>query len=129
MAITANTFSLVTLPTDGVLFYKSLQSEDVTGTEEIAAAVTGATHYITKLSVYADAAMDVSIGSGKTGAAVTTVHFGPVPLDANHGIIFWEAPPGMGLKCTAATAIDIDATGAGTVWIEVHGKTCKNDIT
>lgn len=124
MAITANTYSLVALPTDGVLFYKSLQSADVTGAEEITAASTGHTHYITKLLVHADAAMDISIGSGETTGAVTTVHFGPVPLDATFGKFEWEAPPGMGLQCTTATAIVVDSSGAGTIWIEAHGKTC-----
>jgi hypothetical protein len=127
MTITANTFTLVTLPTDGVLFYKSLQSEDVSACEEVLAASTGHTHYLTKLKIHADAALDITVGSGKTGTAVTTVHFGPVPMSAEAGHFIWEAPPGMGLKCTAATAITVDA-GAGTIWIEAHGKTCVNNI-
>lgn len=124
MAITANTYSLVALPRDGVLFYNSLQSADVTGGESIEAASTGHTHYITKLLVHADADMDMSIGSGETTGAVTTVHFGPVPLTAESGWFLWEAPPGMGVKCTSATAIVIDSSAAGTIWIEAHGKTC-----
>jgi hypothetical protein len=125
MAITANTFTITTLPNDGVLFYRSLQSEDVSGGEEIIAAVAGATHYLTRLQVRADAVMDLTIGSGETTSAVTTVHFGPVPLTADTGYFYWEAPPGFGLKCTAATAVVIDGS-AGTIWIEAHGKTCKN---
>jgi hypothetical protein len=124
MAITSNTFTLVALPADGVLFYKSLASEDVTGAEEIAAAASGRTHYLTKLQINADAAMDITIGSGETTDAVTTTHFGPIPLDATGGRFLWEAPPGMGVQCTAATAIVVDSTGAGTIWIEAHGKTC-----
>lgn len=127
MAITTNTFNIVALPAAGVLFYESQQSADVTGAETLVAAVTGSTHYITKLTVRADAAMDVSIGSGETGSAVTTVHIGPVPLDAAGGDFTWEAPQGFALKCTSATALVIDASGAGTVWIETHGKTCKDN--
>jgi hypothetical protein len=126
MAITANTFSIVKLPADGVFFYRSLQSEDIQGCEEIAAAVSGATHYLTKLKVQVDAAMDLTIGSGKTGTAVTTVHFGPIPLTADEGYFLWEAPSGFGLQCTAGSAVTIDGSAAGTVWIEAHGKTCKN---
>lgn len=128
MAITANTFTLVTLPTRGVLFYKSLQSEDVSSAEEVAAAVSGSTHYLTRLLIHADAAMDISIGSGETTGAVTTVHFGPVPLDATNGVFLWEAPPGMGVQCTTSTAIVIDSTAGGTIWIEAHGKTCKTNV-
>jgi hypothetical protein len=124
MTITANTYTMEELPTDGVLFYKSLATEDGTGAEEILAASSGHTHYLTKLQINADAAMDVSIGSGETTEAITTVHFGPIPLDATGGRFLWEAPPGMGIKCTAATAIIVDATAAGTIWIEAHGKTC-----
>ena len=124
MAITSNTFTLVALPADGVLFYKSLATEDATGAEEIAAAVSGRTHYLTKLQINADAAMDITIGSGETTSAVTTTHFGPIPFDATGGRFLWQAPPGMGVRCTAATAIVVDSTAAGTVWIEAHGKTC-----
>lgn len=124
MAITTNTFDLVALPNDGVLFYKSLASEDASGAETLVAAVAGATHYITRLKVRADAAIDVTIGSGAAAGAVSTIHFGPIPLAAAYGDFVWEAPPGMGLKCTLATLIAIDA-GAGTIWIEIHGKTCK----
>lgn len=128
MALTPNTFNIVELPREGVLFYKSLQSEDVTGAEDIAAAVAGKTHYITSLLVRTDAAMDIDIGSGETTGAVTTTHIGPVPLDAASGIFLWRAPHGMGLKCTSSTAFVIDSTAAGTIWIEAHGKTCKDNL-
>lgn len=124
MAITANTFTIESLPDEGSLFYKSLQSEDVSGAEEILAAVSGSTHYLTHLKIHADAAIDVSVGSGEDSNAVVTVHFGPIPLAAANGDFVWDAPPGKGLKCTLSAAIVIDA-GAGTIWIEAHGKTCK----
>ncbi len=126
MAITANTFNLVALPTEGVLFYKSLQSEDASGAEEILAATAGSTHYLTHLTLRGDAAIDFSVGSGESGSAVETTHIGPVPLNAAGGIFTWDAPPGMGLKFTSAAAIVVDAS-AGTIWIEAHGKTCKNN--
>ncbi len=126
MTITANTYNIAELPNEGLFFYRSLQSEDVSGAEELVAAVAGATHYITDLLIRTDAAMDVSIGSGETTGSVTTVHIGPVPLDAASGIFIWKAPPGFGLKCTASSAFDIDSSAAGTIWIEARGKTCRN---
>jgi hypothetical protein len=125
MAIVSNTFSIVSVPDDGVLFYKSLQSEDVTGAETIVAAVSGKTHYITHLLIHTDAAMDISIGSGAAAGALTTVHIGPVPLDATGGIFVWKAPEGFGLQCTNGSLVAIDSTAAGTIWIEARGKTCE----
>jgi hypothetical protein len=127
MAIVANTYNMKTIPTAGKDFHLSLQSEDVSGAEAILAAESGFSHYITKLNIRADAAMDVSIGSGgDTGTGVTTVHFGPIPLDANTGYWSWKAPRGMGIKCTANLSITIDSTAGGTIWIEAHGKSCQD---
>jgi len=127
VAITANTYNMRTLPTAGKDFHLSLQSADVSGCEAILAAESGYSHYITKLVIRADAAMDVSIGSGGDGgAAVTTVHFGPIPLAAASGSFNWQAPRGMGLKCTADLSIAIDSSVAGTIWIEAHGRSCQD---
>jgi len=127
MAIVANTYNMKTIPTAGKDFHLSLQSADVSGCEAILAAESGFSHYITKLVIRADAAMDVSIGSGGDGgAAVTTVHFGPIPLDANTGYWSWKAPRGMGIKCTADLSIAIDSSASGTMWIEAHGKSCQD---
>lgn len=128
MAITANTYNIVSLPVNGNLWHVSLNSEDVTGCEEVKAAETGRTHYITKVRFSTDAIADVNIGSGETGGAVTTVHIGPIPQNAAIDVFYWESPDplAMGLRCTADTSITVDATGAGTFWIEVYGKTCNN---
>lgn len=124
MAITSNTFNIVMLPREGNDWYVSLASEDLSGCEAIKAAESTKTHYITRLLIRADAAMDISIGSGGDGGTgVTTVHIGPVPLDAASGIFVWKAPPGMALKCTAALSIAIDSSAGGTVWIEAWGHT------
>ncbi len=128
MTLTANTYQISALPNEGLLFYKSLSSEDVTGCEEVVAAVSGATHYITDVLIRTDAAMDISLGSGESTDAITTVHLGPAPLDAASGIFIWKAPPGMGLRCTSDTAFTIDSTAAGTLWLEVRGKTCRNAV-
>lgn len=127
MSIVSNTYNMRTIPTAGKDFHLSLQSADVSGCEAILAAESGYSHYITKLMVRSDAAMDVSIGSGGDGgAAVTTVHFGPIPLAAASGFIEWNAPRGMGIKCTADLSIAIDSSASGTMWIEAHGKSCQD---
>jgi hypothetical protein len=126
MPIVANTYNMKTIPTAGKDFYRSLQSAGVNNGEEILAAESGYSHYITKLVIRTDAAMDIEIGSGETGDDVTTVHFGPIPLDANTGYWSWEAPRGMGIKCTANLSIAIDSSASGTMWIEAHGKSCQD---
>lgn len=123
MAITANTYVVDDLPLDGNMFYRSLTSEDASGCEEILAASSGHAHYLTKLIIHGDAAIDVSVGSGETTGAITTVHFGLIPLSAEAGLFEWNAPPGKGVKCTDETSITVDASGAGTLRIEAHGKT------
>lgn len=122
MALTANTYNLVTLPTHGTPFYKSMQSEDISDCENIMDAESGRAHYLTFLSVRMDAAVDVTIGSGESGDDVETDHIGPVPLSAESGFLPWKAPDGMGLKCTVGAALTIQA-GAGTVWVEARGIT------
>lgn len=126
MAITANTFNLQALPTAGKAWQVSLQSEDLSGCEAIKAAESGYTHYITSLHIRTDAAMDISIGSGGDGGtSVTTVHIGPVPVDAASGFYLWKSPEKMGLKCTSGLSIAIDSSASGTVWIEAHGFTVE----
>ena len=126
MAIVTNTYTIEALPTAGKVWYVSLASEDASGCEAIKAAESGYTHYITKLLIRTDAAMDISIGSGGDGGtAVTTVHIGPVPLDAASGIFVWKAPDRMGLKCTEGLSIAIDSSASGTIWIEAHGYSAK----
>jgi hypothetical protein len=128
MAFTVNAFVLEELPTAGKDWYKSLAIEDLSGAEDVAAAEAGFTHYLTRLTVRADAAMDITIGSGETGGAVTTIHLGPVPLAAGFGFYQWTAPKGKGLKFTAGAAIVADAayaSGTGTIFVEAHGRSCK----
>lgn len=127
MAITSNTYNIEAIPTNAAPWYVSLQSADASGCEAIKAAVSGQYHYLTKLVIRTDAAMDISVGSGGDGGtAVTTVHIGPVPVDAASGIIVWKAPPKHGLKHTVSLSIAIDASASGTMWIEAYGYTARS---
>jgi hypothetical protein len=119
----ANTFNVVKLPLGGAEFYVSYPAEELTDAFEIIAGVTGKSHYITKIHVRTDAAMDINIGSGVVANAITTTHIGPIPLAAGFGFFSWNAPEDKGMKLTAGSALGIDSTADGTLWIEVWGKT------
>lgn len=136
MTITANTYDMRTLPSAGKDWHVSLQTEDARGCEAIKAAESGHSHYITKLIIRGDSGdiggMDISVGSGgDDGDAVTTVHFGPIPLRKVHAgtvakIFNWKAPRGMGIKCTSGLSVAIDNSVIGTLWVEAYGRTCKD---
>jgi hypothetical protein len=125
MAITSNTINVVEIPTAGADWVISMSSEDISGGETLKAAVAGSSHYIKRLMVRADAAMDITIGSGEADGAVTTIHIGPVPLDAASGY-FPISFGNKGMKCTSGATLTIDSTAAGTVWIYAEGRTCKD---
>lgn len=125
MAIVANTFNIQELPNEGSEFHVSLQSEGVNAGEILVAAVALKSHFLTDLTIRSDAAMDIVVGSGTTAQ---TVHIGPVPVSPEAGIFGWKAPRGKGLRFTSGLPIAINSTAAGTIWIEAHGKTCKDNL-
>lgn len=95
---------------------------DASGTEELKAAVTGKSHYITQLFISCVAAITITIGAGETGGAVTTVLFGPFNFAAGSGSpIYIQLNPAI--VVAAATSITIDASGAGAVQVFVQGYT------
>jgi hypothetical protein len=124
----ANTFDILALPSEGNDFYVSFPSEELTDAFEIIAGVAGKSHYITKIHVRTDAAMDINIGSGVATNAVVTTHIGPIPLAAGFGFFSWRAPEGKGMKLTESAALGIDSTADGTLWIEVWGRTCRQTL-
>ena len=124
MAFTPNTYNIVKVPTEGQLWYKSLYIADLTGCEDIIAAVSGSYHYLTRLVIRTATAMTVTIGSGETTSAVTTAHIGPIPFDAASGLHVQTFPDGMGMKGTISLALTADASASGAIWIEAYGKTC-----
>ncbi len=122
----ANTFNIVSLPLEGNEFFVSFPSEEITDGIDVVAAVAGKSHYITRIHIRTDAAMDINIGSGIATNAVVTTHIGPVPLAAGFGFFCWKAPEGKALKLTSGSSLGLDSTADGTIWIEAWGKTCKD---
>jgi len=125
MAITPNTINVQDLPTAGADWNVSLYSADLSGCEEIKAAVARANIYLTRIQIRTATALTLTIGSGETTGAVTTIHLGPIPFDAASGFFAISFPDKKGMKCTEGLALVIDADGAGATWVYAEGRTCK----
>ena len=95
---------------------------DASGCEELLAAVTGKSHYLTHLFISCVAAITVTIGAGETASAVTTVVFGPTNFAATSGSPV-SIPFIKPIKLAAATSLTIDSSGAGVVQVFVQGYT------
>jgi hypothetical protein len=126
MAITTNTINIATPPSDGTRWYISKYSADLSGCEELVAASTGESHYLEKLVIYAQSETDitVSVGSGETTGAVTTIHLGPIPLSdtGSHFEYDWSKE-NKAVKCTASASLTVDASAACPIWIYAEGVT------
>jgi hypothetical protein len=103
-------------------FINNANSADFSGTEELVPAVTAKSHYITALLISCVSAINVTIGAGETGGAVTAVLLGPFYFAATAGspINLQFSPP---IKVDAATAIVADASGGGATTIVIQGYT------
>lgn len=122
MAITANTYNIVDIPSRANEWHVSLYSADISGCEIIKAAEAGKSHYLKRIEFRCATEMTVTIGSGANAGAVLTVHLGPIPLDAASGV-FVKTFCGKGLKCTSGLALTIDASAAGPIAIFADGGT------
>ena len=111
----------ITTPQPGKFgFILNAVSADASGCEELKAApAAGTSIVVDHITINSAAAISVTIGEGKTGAAVTTVLIGPVNFAANTAMQ-WDFPSGMVL--TAATALTIDTSGAGEICIFAWGR-------
>lgn len=107
MAIT-----LVTHPVEGWGFIANANSPDWQGNEEICAAVAGKSIYIERILLHCIAAEVYTIQEA------TTVLLGPFSM-ANTSFLNLEFT--RPLKLTPATALNMDATGAGDGTIVVQG--------
>lgn len=125
MSITANTYNIVEIPSEGNEWDVSLYSADISGCEDIKAAEAGKSHYLKRIEFRCATEMTVSIGSGETTGSVTTIHLGPIPFDAASGI-FVKTFRGKGLKCTSGLALTIDSSAEGPIAIFAEGKTCRD---
>jgi hypothetical protein len=122
--VTLNTINIQQIPTDGKDFVASAYSANWSTVGEIVAAVTGYSHYVTKIMVRLATATSITIGSGTGSDAVTTIHMGPIPVNAASGFFAWKASDGTGMKLTLSTELALETADAAPLWIYVEGKTC-----
>jgi len=120
-------FKIQQLPSEGNEFFISATSEDASGCEELLAAASGKSHYLTRILIRTDSATDLTIGSGETNSAPTVVHIGTVPLNAASGFFMWKAPDGKGLRFNSGLSMTIKAS-AGTIYIYAEGRTCRDNL-
>ena len=113
MAIT-----LVTNNVENVGFVANGNSADFSGTEELVAAVTGQNIHVERLAISSNTAITLTLGAGETGGAVTAVVVGPLYMAANSSLELTFSRP---IKLAAATALVVDASGAGAATVVVQG--------
>lgn len=97
-------------------------NSDWSGTEVVKAApASGTSLYVNSVWVSSASAITFTIGEGETSSAVTTIIVGPIHLAANTSTpqIRFLKP----IKLTAATALTMDASGAGSATVVVEGYT------
>lgn len=99
-------------------FAVNATSDDASGCEELVAAVTGKKIKLEKCTIHSAAAISVTIGAGETAGAVTSPVIGPVYMAANTSVIFDFTRP---IELAAATALVVDASGAGNICVFVQG--------
>jgi len=115
----------VTSPANnGFGWIKNATSADASGCETIyAAPAAGTSHYIKSVTISSGAAITITLGAGKTGAGVTTALIGPVTFAANQTMKWDFFGPVGAMKVGAATALTVDAGGAGAINVFVQGYT------
>jgi len=120
MAITLTTHTTGASELPGAPFSANGFSAAWSGTEQLVAAATGKTHYITYLGIWCAAADSYTIGAGETGGAVTAVLLGPFGM-AN--ATFLEMNLDVPISVGSAVAIVADSAGSGDATIVVAGFT------
>ena len=124
--VTLNTCNVAIIPSTGRDFFASAYSANWSTVGEVVAAVAKSTHYLTRIEVRTATACTLTIGSGTGSDAVTTIHLGPIPMDAASGIFVWKAPKGYGLKLTAGTELALETSVEAPLWVYAEGFTAQN---
>jgi hypothetical protein len=97
-------------------------STDFSGCEELKAAETGKSHYITGFTVTTASAINISIGAGKSGSALAATLIGPLYFTTGGpGVVNVDFPEPV--KIDISTAIDVDASGSGSSCVIIKGFT------
>jgi hypothetical protein len=130
MAITDNAIVVRTIPFEGDTWSIAMYSADMSGAEELKAAVSGSSHYIMYLELHTASSITLSIGADETVAGTMDyTYIGPITFTAAgpHYIRDFTQPsalPLKGFKLPSGSSLMIDASGAGPVFVYAEGKTC-----
>lgn len=96
-------------------------SADASGCEELVAAVSGKSIVVDHLTINVGAALTLTVGQGKTGAAVTAALIGPLSMAENTSIQ-WDFTTRGGMALAPETALTVDTSGAGNVCVFATGR-------
>ena len=100
-------------------------SDDISGAEILKAApAAGLSIIVDHITINAKDAVTITIGEGITGGGVTTALIGPLSMGANSSIQ-WNFTKGFavrGMSLSEATALTVDASGAGAICVFVIGR-------
>ena len=101
-------------------FANNNYSADWSGCETIVAAVAAKSIYVESIAISCAVGISLTVGEGETATAVTKELWGPI-LFAATGSTFVSVHFERPLKLTAATALVMDASGAGAATVMVQG--------
>lgn len=93
-------------------------SADLSGCEELVAAVAGKSIFLTRAVISFGASIAVTVGAGETSGAVTSVLIGPIYGAVGTTTILESDKP---IKLPVATSLTVDASGSGDVTIMAEG--------
>ena len=112
MAITTNAAVIVKTPLEGDEWFVSTYSADLAGGEDLVAAVTNKSLYISKIQIFAGSVADstVTFGAGQT-TGVTTIYLGPMPVADAGGEFVIDFGPDHSMKIASGVAFSVDVTG------------------
>lgn len=143
-ACTFNTTSipLTEIPLGGREFHVDAYNADVSGCEDLVAAVTGKRHYIKRITINVagiEGNVTVTVGSGNAGAAVTSIMIGPLNISKEVEVgtaaneehfapsrtftFEYDRGRNMGRRLTLSEALAIDTSAAVPVHVWVEGTT------
>lgn len=109
---------VVTTPDAAYGFICNAVGDDISGCEEILAAVAGKKIIVKHVTINSGANITITLGAGETGGNVTTALLGPITFAANTSMV-WNFSPYMYLP--TATSLTCDSSGAGNICIFVQG--------
>ncbi len=123
MAITTNVIVPVKVPLEGDWVVASLYSADLSGAEDLVAAVTGKSIYVQKVQIFAQSVTDITVTLGSAqSTGVTTIYLGPIPLPDAGGSALIDFGPDHAMKIAVSTTFAIDASASCPITVLVWYK-------